>query len=237
MLFAFLRGLGLTASARFCLPPKERDTRENLVCALVYNEAAKTKSHLQTGETTGFKMTIHKLTLASCLLLLFAVAATAQDFKIEPGRRVGKIELGASRQMVHQTLGKPSATYRAPGKQVGEVWMASTGNDVRIVYKGGRVVQIKVTSSSFVTPEGLTTNSSLADVQKHHSNLVKISRFVHGSGGGLIDYYDDVRRGIAFEFTSVDSDTPNFKPYAIVVHRPGQRVTPENDEEQIIYER
>jgi hypothetical protein len=180
---------------------------------------------------------IRKLTLASCLLLLFALSAAAQDFKIEPGRRIGKIELGASRQTVHQTLGKPSATYRAPGRLTGEVWMATTGNDVRIVYRGGRVVQIKVTSASFVTPEGLTTNSSLVDVQKHHKNLVKTSRFVHGSGGGLINYYDDVRRGIAFEFTAVDSETPNFKPYAIVVHRAGQRVMPETDEEEIIYER
>jgi dUTPase len=180
---------------------------------------------------------IRQITLASCFLFLIAAAVAAQDFKIEPGRRIGKIELGASRAVVHQTLGKPSATYRAPGGMSGEVWMATTGNDVRIVYRNGRVVQIKATSSSFATPEGLTTKSSLAEVQQHYKNLVKISRFAHGSGGGLIDYYDDVRRGIAFEFTSVDSETPNFKPYAIVVHRPGQRVMPENDEEQIVYER
>ncbi|MGB7926323.1 MAG: hypothetical protein WCF57_23990 [Pyrinomonadaceae bacterium] len=180
---------------------------------------------------------IRRLTLASCFLSLVAVSVAAQDFKIEPGRRIGKIELGATRPEVHKTLGKPSATYRSPGGTTGEVWMATTGNDVRLVYRNGRVVQIKVTSASFATPEGLTTKSALAEVQKHHENLVKSRRFVHGSGGGLIDYYDDVRRGIAFEFTSVDSETPNFKPYAIVVHRPGQRVIPENDEEQIVYER
>ena len=92
---------------------------------------------------------------------------------------------------------------------------------------------MKVTSPSFSTPEGLTTNSTLAEVQKHHGNLRKTRHFVHGSGGGLIDYYDDVRRGIAFEFTSVASETPDFKPYAIVVHRPGKLVIPENDEETV----
>lgn len=183
-----------------------------------------------------FKM-IRQIALASCLLLLATVCVAAQDFKIVPGRRIGKIELGASRQMVHKTLGQPSSTYRAPGGLTGEVWMASTGNDVRLVYRGGRVIQIKVTSSSFSTPEGLTTNSSLAEVQKSYRSLVKTRHFVHGSGGGLIDYHDDVRRGIAFEFTAPDSETPNFKPYAIVVHRPAQRVMPENDEEQVVYER
>jgi hypothetical protein len=165
------------------------------------------------------------------LFLIAASAATAQDFKIEPGRRAGKIVLGISRQEAHKILGQPSATYRMQGRLTGDVWMANTGNDVRLVYRGGQVVQVKVTSASFNTPEGLTTRSPLAEVQKQYAKLRKSRHFVHGSGGGLIDYYDDVRRGIAFEFTSVASETPDFKPYAIVVHRPGQRVIPENDEE------
>lgn len=180
---------------------------------------------------------LRQCSLALCLLFSVAISVAAQDFKIEPGRKIGKIDLGASRAVVHKTLGKPSTNYRAPGGLTGEVWMATTGNDARLVYREGRVIQIKVTSAKFATPEGLTTDSSLEEVQKHYKNLVKTRRFVHGSGGGLIEYYDDVRRGIAFEFTSVDSETPNFKPYAIVVHRPGQRVMPENDEEQIVYER
>jgi hypothetical protein len=174
------------------------------------------------------------LTLACCLLFLTPLSAsTAQDFNIEPGRRAGKITLGLSRQAVHQLLGQPSATYRMQGKLTGDVWMANTGNDVRVIYRRGQVIQVKITSASFKTPEGLNTESSLAEVQKHYHKLVKTRRFVHGSGGGLIDYYDDVGRGIAFEFTSVDSETPDFKPYAIVVHSPGSRVIPENDEELV----
>jgi hypothetical protein len=172
------------------------------------------------------------LTLACCLLFLIpASAATGQDFKIEPGHRAGKITLGITAEAVHQILGQPSATYRMQGKLTGDVWMANTGNDVRVVYRRGQVIQVKVTSASFKTPEGLNTESSLAEVQKHYRKLSKTRRFVHGSGGGLIDYYDDVARGIAFEFTSVASETPDFKPYAIVVHSPRSRVIPENDEE------
>jgi predicted mannosyl-3-phosphoglycerate phosphatase (HAD superfamily) len=106
---------------------------------------------------------------------------------------------------------------------------------VRIIYRGGQVIQVKVTSASFKTPEGLTTASSLAEVQKHYRKLRKSRRFINDSGGVMIDYYDDVRRGIAFEFTSLDSETGEFKPYAIVVHRPGERVIPENSEELVRY--
>ena len=176
--------------------------------------------------------------LGCCLLLLIlasAATATAQDFKIEPGLRAGKIALGISRQEVHRILGQPSATYSMQGKLTADTWMANTGNDVRIVYRGGQVIQVKVTSASFKTPEGLTTESTLAEVRKHHTRLRKSRHFVNDSGGVMIDYYDDVRRGIAFEFTSVDSETREFKPYAIVVHSPGQRVIPENGEEPVRY--
>ena len=185
-----------------------------------------TSSHLTGG-----------IRLGCCLLLLISAAsvATAQDFKIKPGLGAGKIELGSSRQTVRKILGQPSATYTMEGKLTGDVWMANTGNDVRIIYRGGQVIQVKVTSASFKTPEGLTTASSLAEVQKHYRKLRKSRRFINDSGGVLIDYYDDVRRGIAFEFTSIDSESPEFKPYAIVVHRPGERVIPENSEELVRY--
>src|ERR1044072_5297345 len=122
--------------------------------------------------------------LGCCLLLLISATAvaTAQNFKIEPGHSAGKIALGISRQEVHRILGQPSATYSLQGKLTGDVWMANTGNDVRIVYRNGHVIQVKVTSASFKMPQGLTTASSLAEVQKQHPKLRKSSHFVHGSG-------------------------------------------------------
>jgi hypothetical protein len=185
-----------------------------------------TRSHLTRG-----------LMLGCCLLLLILVSsvATAQNFKIEPGRSAGKIALGISRQEVHRILGQPSATYSMEGKLTADTWMANTGNDVRIVYRNGRVIQVKVTSASFKTPEGLTTASSLAEVQKYHTRLRKSRHFINDSGGVMVEYYDDVRRGIAFEFVALDSETGEFKPYAIVVHLPGQSVIPENGEEPVSY--
>jgi hypothetical protein len=180
---------------------------------------------------------IRHVAQAGFLALLCAISVAAQDFEIEAGRRIGKIELSMTRQQVHQKLGKPGGSYKMGRGLVGEYWSSptGTGNDVRIVYRGGKVIQIKVTSPSFKTPEGLTTESGLAEVRQSYQNLKKTRHFVHGSGGGLIEYYDDVRRGITFEFTAPDSETPDFKPYAIVVHLPGRRNIPENDEELVRY--
>ncbi len=171
-----------------------------------------------------------RLIHAGCLIALATLAVAAQDFAIKPGRSIGKIELGASRRAVHDALGKPGGSYRMSGGLSGEYWSANTGNDVRIIYRAGKVVQIKITSQSFSTPEGLTTASSLADVRRSYRRLRKTLHFVRGSGGGFIEYYDAVREGISFEFVALSSDTDNFKPYAIIIHQPGRRVIPENDE-------
>jgi hypothetical protein len=164
------------------------------------------------------------------LLILLAAPVLCQDFTIEPGRNIGKIELGADRLSVHKILGKPTGTYKLPGKRIGDYWISSSGNSLRIFYESNRAVQISITSPRFATPERVSTKSSLKEVEKIYKSLKKSSYFTHGSGGGLIDYYDDIERGIAFEFTSPDSDIPDFKLYAILIHLPGKSILAEPDE-------
>ncbi len=150
--------------------------------------------------------------------------------RIEPGRRVGQIKIGAAREAVHRTLGKPDGAYRVANGIAGEYWSSETGNQLRIFYQGGKVVQISVQSAQFSTSEGITTGSSLDEVRQRHPTLKKFSHDVSGSGGGLIDYYDDVQQGIAFEFTTPNSPQTEFKHYAIIVHQPGRRVIADADE-------
>src|SRR5687767_7353163 len=83
------------------------------------------------------------------LLILIAVPSFAQDFTIEAGRRIGKIELGADRQAVHKILGKPTGTYKMPNNRIGDYWISSTGNSLRLFYDSDRTVQISVTSPRF----------------------------------------------------------------------------------------
>ncbi len=176
---------------------------------------------------------VRHLLCASVIMLVLAPFAFGQDFEIRPGKRIGKVELGMTRREVYRRIGKPVGSYSMPKGLTGEYWMSQTGtgNDVRIIYRNSRVIQIKITSQKFSTPEGVTTASTLEDVTRSYKSLRKSSHFVKETGGGFIDYYDDMRRGIAFEFVSLSMDEPDFKPYAIVVHLPGKRLIPENGEE------
>lgn len=178
--------------------------------------------------------TFRRLMGAFCLTLLFVATAAAQAYDIVPGRRIGLIELGMTRQVVHSKLGKPSGTYALRGRGYrGDYWFASdNSNTLRIFYNGtGRVFQISVSSPRFTTPEGLTSASTLADVRRSYQNL-KVLRM---SARGEIDYYYDSGRGIAFEFTErldAHTHTPSLtmQLYSILVFKSGSSPQSEPDE-------
>ncbi|MBX7218692.1 MAG: hypothetical protein K1Y36_01990 [Blastocatellia bacterium] len=171
------------------------------------------------------------------LALVFwtVLGSAAQNFGIEAGSRIGKIELGISRTQVLKLLGKATASYALEDKHyLGDLWAGKgTGNNVWVTYRNGIVWQIKVTSPKFSTTTGLTSQSSLSEIRRHHKNLTR-SRFFKTSGEGYaIDYYDDVDAGIAFEFINLKaSEQPKaFEPYAIIVHEAGEAVLPDDSEE------
>ncbi len=99
------------------------------------------------------------------------------------------------------------------------------GKSLHIGYSAGKVFQIEATSNSFSTPEGLTTQSSLAEVRKFYGNLRRTSYFRDNTNGTVVNYYEATGRGITFTFVNLDSTTEpdNFKLYAIIVHAPGRR--------------
>ena len=177
------------------------------------------------------KRMIRKVVWACGLALLVAVPASAQEYDVVPGQRIGWIELGMSRQTVQGKLGKPAGTYNLPDRGYrGDYWYSSdNSNTLRVFYNGaGRVYQISVTSPRFNTPEGLNSRSGLNDIRRAYKNL-KVLRV---SARGDIDYYYDSRRGIAFEVTDqMDAHAPPvMRLYAILVFRPGGSPQPEPDE-------
>lgn len=167
-----------------------------------------------------------------CLALLFAWSASAQEYEVVPGQRIGLIEIGMNRRAVHNKLGQPSGTYRLRGRRLrGDYWLSSdNSNTLRVFYNAAaRVSQISVTSPRFTTPEGLNSRSSLAEVRRSYPHL-KVLRV---SARGDIDYYYDSRQGIAFEFTDqMDAHLSPLvmRPYALLVFRPGTNPQPEPDE-------
>lgn len=174
---------------------------------------------------------MYRLVAKTCLvLLLFCVQATAQQYSIVPGRSIGLIEIGMSRQTVHSKLGSPSGTYSLPGRGYrGDYWFSrDNSNTLRIFYdKNGRVYQISATSASFSMPEGITTNSSLDEVKRRYPGLEVLRMTKRGN----IDYYYERRKGIGFEFTERLEDNGSImRMYAILVFRRGSRPQPEPDE-------
>lgn len=176
------------------------------------------------------KRMISNLILACCLALMFVASAAAQENDAVPGKRIGWIEIGMSRQTVLGKLGKPSGTYSLPRRGRGDYWFSSdNSNTLRVFYNAaGRVSQISVTSPSFKTPEGLTTRSGLADIRRAYKNL----KILKVSAKGDIDYYYDSRQGIAFEITDqMDAHSSlAMRPYALLVFKPGMSPQPEPDE-------
>lgn len=163
-------------------------------------------------------------------MFLFVAGVAAQDYDIVPGNRIGKIEIGMSRQVVHSTLGNPTGAYRLRARGYrGEYWISSSDNTLRVIYDAAwKVYQVSVTSPRFTTPEELTTQSSLADIKSHYRNL----KALHFTARAEIDYYDAVRQGITFEFTQrYDAHSSQaMRLYAILIHKQGSFVLPEPDE-------
>lgn len=180
-------------------------------------------------------MTAVRQMISGCLLLVTVssgsgIASPSHDDVIVPGHKIGKVALHRSRQAIHTLLGKPRGTYPLPHDLLGDYWQGHSGHTVRVFYHAHKVIQVSVTSPSFATAEGLTVTSSLEEVQRQYTKLKKFSYAVPGSGGGVIEYYDDVEQGIAFAFTSRALAPVHVTLYAIMVHRSGHKVIAEPDE-------
>ena len=169
-----------------------------------------------------------KLTTTFFLTLIICAPLSAQDYTIEPARGIGKIKLGSPRQAVHQVLGKPTRTFRTHNRLMADSWSNNkTGNELEVVFQADKAIQIKVSSSSFSTPEGASTSKSLAQIQGLYPSLKKTTYFFDEENGRGLDYFDDIKRGIAFVFFSPTSEPPESqKPWVIVVHTSGKQAIP-----------
>jgi hypothetical protein len=165
------------------------------------------------------------------LVVAFAFSAWAEEPGIIPGSRMAGVALGSARSEVLKALGRPNRTSQN-GSLTRDSWLH--GRSLVLWSRRGRIVQVTTTSPTLKTPEGLSRSSAWADVAAAHATLTRSVYTTRSlGGGGSICYYDDVSRGIAFEFTEnlgPRSSTNRFSIYAIHVHVPGSQVIPERDE-------
>jgi hypothetical protein len=178
-------------------------------------------------------------TLAAFVLLQpVAVSATSaeDDTTVVPGVGVGIVRLGMNREQITRTLGKRDGQYALPGKIKVEysVWKDPNSTPKFRVFfdEKGKAVQL-VTEQAPVpkTKDGISIESTLKDVTAKYKQL---QRFKYQAKTLNIDYYDDIKRGIAFKFANSDLNKKTDKQLdAILVHRAGTRFIADQGEQPI----
>ena len=144
-----------------------------------------------------------------------------KDFQVEPGFRIGKIELNMERPKVHTALGRPLNTYSI-GDVTFDLWGSpKSDNYVEVAFRGNKAVQIEASSPKFATADkGMTTKSTLAELQKAYKlNKQKHTDSDTESGEPQITYYyNDNTAGVSF--LSLDDK----KCHSVIVHKPGSEI-------------
>jgi hypothetical protein len=160
-----------------------------------------------------------------------AVGAKEEN-TIVPGNHIGAIKLGMKENKVTAILGKDDGAYsQASGIKVvlyqwNDLDMTST---IKAFFDpGDRVVQLASTAPLSFTADGISLTSSLADVKTKYK-AVECRKYK--TKNQRIDYYDDVKQGIAFKFTRDAAESSSAKRLsAILVHWPDHAVIPDTGE-------
>jgi hypothetical protein len=143
-------------------------------------------------------------------------SASPEASLIEPGRSVGALRLGDTRERVNQIFPKKpnydeEYNYDAPCPRT-EIHSLDidlsqengpVSNGVFIYLKDGRVSQIQVATPRFHTADGITEDSTPAEVRRHYQQLQSYVLSNSGAkvnGGRDLVYWVDRQKGIAFEF-------------------------------------
>jgi hypothetical protein len=139
-----------------------------------------------------------------------------------------------NRDQITRTLGKRDGKYSLPGNIKVEYsqWKDPDKTmKIRVFFdEKGKVVQLVSEQAPVpTTQDGISIASTLADVKKKYKN---VQRFKYHANVTNIDYYDDVKRGIAFKFAGTDLNAKTDKPLdAILIHLPGRRFIADTGEE------
>ncbi len=160
------------------------------------------------------------------------MAEDQEDSTIRPGIGLGIVKLGMDKEQLKKTAGNIDGSYRLPsGVRVDfSEWKETPPKqsaNMRFFFNTeGKIIQINSTAPVPVTADGINCKSTLAQVSARYKKL-KCSEY--RGKGRRIDYYDDVERGIAFEFTRAEDETDKAL-YAIIMHLPGKPVIADADE-------
>jgi hypothetical protein len=165
--------------------------------------------------------------LAAVLPVVHTALAGPGGISIVPGRSILGVALGSNGAQELKKMGKPYRIDRGMS-QTRQVWKLTRPGDrfdfffVHTVNNGAidgaqpadglTIDLIRATAPRLKTAEGIGPGSTLEQIRKSFPDIAPVD--------GLPTILDDVKRGIAFEF----SETPTNQStcIAVMVHTPGQ---------------
>jgi hypothetical protein len=160
--------------------------------------------------------------------------AISSDKLARPGKGIGKINLGSNADKLEELLGKPDFSDAAMGK----AWLTwyskhrdehNNRNELNIyttyadsTMRTKTVKQIRVTSPFYITADSLQVYNDLTSIRKVYPDLVFEGKYKEQKGGRMIQLYDAIGQGIAFEAAEANGQQICI---GMIVHEPGKAVT------------
>ena len=156
-----------------------------------------------------------------------AVDTVTKDRLIVPGKSVGLSSIDEKAESIGAKLGTPDEGDAAMGKAI-STWRSKTNkaHSTTIYFttnfgdkeEAKRVQQIRITSPYFSTKEKIAVGSSIDDVKRSFSSLIKTGFYPLPSDvKQSVNVFDDATAGIAFEID------PSNKCVGITIHKPGEK--------------
>lgn len=179
-------------------------------------------------------VTMRTLLIGITSLFAFTPAIALESVLVTPGVGMGVAKLGMTQKKLKQVAGNFDVSYVLPsGVKVDRADWKDNGLTtvmLKVFYdKDGKAIQIATAASTAVTASGISKKSSVADIGYKRDNL-KLTEY--RAKNGRVDYYDDIPKGIAYEYRRLDEDLSR-KMYAIIVHKPGVPVLSDADEKPL----
>jgi hypothetical protein len=180
-----------------------------------------------------YSLRVLHLGIAS-ILIATPCLAVKSDILVTPGVGIGIAKLGMKQMEMKKAAGNFDASYSLPsGIKVERADWKEDGLTTIVlkVFYGadGKAIQIGSAASTPVTADGISKKSTIGELVSKHPKL-KLTEYQAKSG--RVDYYDDVHKGITYEFRRLDDDLAR-RMYAIIVHKPGVPVISDADEVQL----
>ena len=161
------------------------------------------------------------------------------DLLIEPGKRIGRLNLGDTRECALQLFPLKPNVDQEEGSEEGEcgneyLWVdlenTQKGN-IFIRFQNSIVFQIESATTRFHTAEGIKAYDFPKEVRRNYRGLRAYALVGHSPdalGGKPLIFWIDWAKGIAFLFASTRRDHQRYL-YSIIVFKPGGRFCPQGE--------